>query len=84
MKVEKFHGIDMVLNYPTCIDGQMNCPPEDCGGIGSFYHCIDVLKDKRHPDHKEVNQWFDKKNKPEQFDMEKINRKLKKLTQSSS
>ena len=84
LKVEKFHGIDKVLNYPNCIDGQMNCPPEDCGGIGSFYHCIDVLKDKKHPDHKEVNQWFNKKYNPEQFDKEKINRKLIKLAQSSS
>ena len=84
LKVEKFHGIDKVLNYPTCIDGQMNCPPEDCGGIGSFYHCIDILKDKKHPDHKEVNLWFNKKYNPEQFDKEKINRKLKKFAQSSS
>ncbi len=83
IKVEKFHGIDTVLNYPICINGQMNCPPEDCGGIDLFYHCIDVLKDKKHPDHQEVTRWFTKKYNPEQFDKEKINRKLKKLDQSS-
>lgn len=79
IKVEKFHNIDNTLKYPICIDGQMNCPPEDCGGIGSFYHCIDVLKDKKHPDHKAIAQWFNKKYNIEQFDKEKVNRKLKGL-----
>jgi hypothetical protein len=79
IKVEKFHNIDKITEYPTCIDGQMNCPPEDRGGIGSFYHCIDVLKDKKHPDHKEIVQWFNKKYDIEHFDKEKVNRKLKGL-----
>ncbi len=79
IKVEKFHNIDKVLKYPTCIDGQMNCPPEDCGGVGLFYHCIEVLKDKKHPNHKEIARWFSKKYDPEQFDKEKVNRKLKGL-----
>jgi Plasmid pRiA4b ORF-3-like protein len=80
IKVEKFHHIDNSVKYPTCIDGQMNCPPEDCGGIGSFYYFIEVLKDKMHPDHKEIAQWFNKKYDFEKFDKEKVNRKLKGLS----
>ena len=79
IRVEKFNAIDKTLKYPTCIDGQMNCPPEDCGGLDSFYHCIDVLKDKKHPDYKEIAQWFSKKYNLEQFDKEKINKQLEKL-----
>ena len=79
IKVEKFHNADANVNYPICIDGQMNCPPEDCGGIGSFYYCIEVQKDKKHPEYKEIAQWFSKKYDPTMFDKEKINRKLKGL-----
>ena len=79
IKVEKLYDIDNNKKYPTCIDGQMNCPPEDCGGIGSFYDCLDALKDKAHPDHKEIAKWFKKKYDIEKFDKEKVNRKLKGL-----
>lgn len=79
IKVEKFHSIDKSMKYPTCIGGQMNCPPEDCGGIHSFYHYVDVLKNKKHPEYKEISQWIGKKYNIEQFDLEKVNRNLKKL-----
>jgi len=79
IKIEKFHDIDNTLNYPTCIDGQMNCPPEDCGGIGYFYHSIDILKDKKHPDYKIIALSFTKKYNPESFNKEKVNKQLGKL-----
>lgn len=78
VKVEQFRDIENEKMYPTCIDGQMNCPPEDCGGIGSFYHCIDVLKNKTDPEYKEISRWF-KKYDIEKFDKEKVNWKLKGL-----
>ena len=34
--VEAFLPIDESLTYPVCTDGQMACPPEDCGGIHAF------------------------------------------------
>ena len=79
MEVEAFHPVDKSLTYPICTDGAMACPPEDCGGIHSFYHSLDILKDKKHPDYKETAQWFPKKYKPQQFDKEKVNRQLAKL-----
>ena len=29
--------------YPRCTDGQLACPPEDCGGIPGFYDLLDAL-----------------------------------------
>jgi len=46
IKVEKFINIDPIIKYPACIDGQMNCPPEDCGGIDSFITAWKQLKTK--------------------------------------
>ena len=80
IKVEKISSIDKRVTYPICIDGEMNCPPEDCGGMGLFYHCLDVLKDKKHPEHKEISSWFNKKYDPELFDKEKVNKQLLKLS----
>jgi Plasmid pRiA4b ORF-3-like protein len=79
IKVERFLNIDNATLYPTCIGGQMNCPPEDCCGIHSFYNCIEVLKNKKHPDYKDIAEWFAKRYNPTKFDKEKVNRQLKKL-----
>lgn len=67
--------------YPVCIDGRLNCPPEDCGGIQGFYHTLDVIRDKNHPEYKDTRQWVGKKYNPDLFEKEKINRKLKQLRQ---
>lgn len=79
--VEQWLPKDATANYPACIAGEMNCPPEDCGGIGSFYHYLDILKDKQHPEHKETARWMGKTYNPERFDKERVNRQLSKLDQ---
>lgn len=79
IRVEKFLALDNSLKYPICINGQMSCPPEDCGGISSFYYYLDVLKDKMHPEFKEIKEWFPKKYDASKFDKEKANKKLEKL-----
>lgn len=65
--------------YPICIDGEMHCPPEDCGGIHSYYNYLDILKDKKHEEYKEIRTWIGKKFDPNAFDKDAINRKLKNL-----
>lgn len=82
IEVEAFLPIDKSLSYPVCTNGQMACPPEDCGGIHAFYHSLDILKDKAHPDFRETTQWFPRNYKPERFDRVKVNRQLARLDQS--
>jgi Plasmid pRiA4b ORF-3-like protein len=43
---------------PRCIGGARRGPPEDCGGVGGYYHLCEVLADKNHPEHKEMLEWF--------------------------
>ena len=45
--LEKRLPIDPNTPYPVCTDGQLACPPEDCGGIPGFYDLIEVLSDAR-------------------------------------
>lgn len=63
--------------YPYCLAGEMNSPPEDCGGIPGFYYHLDVLKNKKHKDHKAIKEWMGPGYDPTFFDIEVVNDWLK-------
>jgi hypothetical protein len=79
IKVEKFLPRDENVKYPICIDGERNCPPEDCGGIGGYYDFIEAINDKNHPEHEEMIEWYGGVYDPEFFDKEEINNRLRRL-----
>ena len=63
--------------YPVCLDGKLNCPPEDCGGIWGYYGMLEILK---HPDHEEYDdyiEWLGGEFDPDYFDRNKVNYLLK-------
>ncbi|MCA9371456.1 plasmid pRiA4b ORF-3 family protein [Candidatus Woesebacteria bacterium] len=43
--------------YPQIIAGKRACPWEDSGGIGGYEYKIEVLKDKKQPEHREIADW---------------------------
>jgi hypothetical protein len=63
--------------YPFCIAGEMNCPPDDCGGIPGFYYYLEVLKNKKHPEYKEIKEWMGGDYDPGFFDLETVNEFLR-------
>lgn len=73
--LEKRLPADPATTYPVCTDGQLACPPEDCGGVWGFYELQEALADTRHPRHEEFVDWignFD----PQAFSLDKVNRLL--------
>jgi hypothetical protein len=32
--------------YPQALDGELACPPEDCGGESGYYECLRVYKER--------------------------------------
>lgn len=70
-----------LLTNSICIDGKMCCPPEDVGGIRGYIASLDILKNKKQPEHKDTVRWFGRSFVPEKFDLEKTNRQLKRLNQ---
>ena len=62
--------------YPVCIDGALRCPPEDCGSISGFYEMLRILKDKKHPEHRDTKVWVGRGYNPEIFNIGKVNREL--------
>lgn len=77
--VEKFLPHDSKTKYPICVKGKLNCPPEDCGGVGGFYRLLDIIGNKKHPEHKEMLEWIGGHYDPDHFDIDKINKTLKEL-----
>ena len=67
---------DPDTKYPTCIDGKLACPPEDCGGIPGFYDLLDALADPNHDRHEELREWIGDDFDPQAFSVENVNRML--------
>jgi len=78
IEVEKIASEEDGQQYPICIEGEMNCPPEDCGGIPGFENMLAILKDRTHPEFQDMYQWAGRYN-PKKFNMAKINRELPKF-----
>lgn len=54
--------------YPRFIEGERDCPPEDCGGIIGFYEMLEARADPNHPDHTEITEWLDEYD-PDELDV---------------
>jgi len=63
--------------YPVCIDGEKNCPPEDCGGFPGYYNLLDILKKKKGTEYKEMIEWLGEGYDPDEFDLATVNKYLK-------
>ncbi|MBZ0172862.1 MAG: plasmid pRiA4b ORF-3 family protein [Phycisphaerales bacterium] len=62
-----------------CLDGAMNGPPEDCGGVWGYANLIEALGDKNHPEHEDLADWIGGTYDTERFDKAETNTLLKKI-----
>lgn len=60
---------------PACLEGARACPPEDCGGRGSYQEILAALADPTQRDEEWAGEGFD----PTAFDQELANRRLRYL-----
>lgn len=63
-------------NYPECIAGEGNTPPEDVGGEYGYDEFLEAISDPKHPEHKEMINWA-KGQWYRDFDIGLVNRRLK-------
>jgi hypothetical protein len=80
--LEKILAVEPGTQYPYCLKGKRNCPPEDIGGIWSYQHFLTLLQDKNHPEHAESLEqleWLGGDFDPEEFDLAEINEGLADL-----
>ena len=69
---------DIDSKHPFCINGERNCPPEDCGGAPGYKELLKSLKNPNKNDYKEIIEWIGYDYHPEIFNINKINKLLKK------
>jgi hypothetical protein len=77
--VEKILPMTEKNRYPVCIKGVKACPPEDIGGIWGYYDFLEVMQDPRHPNHEDIMEWVGDNFDPEWFDLDEINKQLRKI-----
>lgn len=61
--------------YPTCLEGERRCPPEDVGGTGGYQEYLEALADPSHENHKDFLQWRGKFD-PTFFDLNQVQKQL--------
>ena len=48
---------DESVTYPRCVAGARRCPPEDCGGVHGYAEFLQIVADRRHPEHQSMIEW---------------------------
>ncbi|MUL00886.1 plasmid pRiA4b ORF-3 family protein [Aliivibrio fischeri] len=46
------------VDYPQCLNGNMACPPEDCGGLYGYSSLLEILADEEHKEHADTVDWL--------------------------
>ena len=77
--LEKILPAEKGLQYPVCIKGKRACPPEDVGGIWGYEYFLEAINDPEHEEHEMYLDWVGGEFDPEWFDINEINKALKKL-----
>jgi hypothetical protein len=67
--VEARYTLPYGLKHAVCLDGANACPPEDCGGSGSYEDLLVALADPGHEDHAELLEWIGGPFDPTAFDL---------------
>jgi len=71
--VEGAEPTDPKEELPVCSGGKLACPPEDCGGIGGYYHLLEAVSNPAHPDHADLSEWLGPGFDPTAFDRDAVN-----------
>jgi hypothetical protein len=79
LRLEKILPPDPTMHLPACLQGKRACPPEDVGGIGGYENFLEALRDPEHEEHDEYLTWVGGKYEPNAFDLELVNRCLRKM-----
>lgn len=73
LKIESVSAPDPEIEYPVCLDGARECPPEDCGGPQGYEQLLSILNDPGHSEHDYMKEWAGPHFDPEEFDLDLVN-----------
>jgi hypothetical protein len=74
------------MEYPVCIKGKRQCPPEDCGGPWRYDELLAVLANPKYEEHADMLEWLSIESPedfdPEEFDVDIVNEMLRDASPS--
>ena len=79
LRVEKVLPADPDVRYPHFIDGAGACPPEDVGGLPGFFNFLEAMQDPKHPDRKDLLDWYGGSFDADYLDEAAIKKRLARL-----
>jgi hypothetical protein len=62
---------------PVCLEGRRAGPPDDCGGPLGYKHLLKALRNRKHPEHRDLKDWVGSDWRPEAFHLDEVNAKLR-------
>lgn len=74
--VEKCLASEAGRDYPVCVAGERQGPPEDCGGLPGFYNLLEAISDPGHEQREELIEWLGGSFDPDAFSVDAVNRRL--------
>jgi hypothetical protein len=83
IQVEKILPPESGAQYPVCLAGKRACPPEDCGGIWGYEELLEIITDPLHEEYHETIEWLGGSFDPEEFDIDRVNRALRRSHRAS-
>ena len=75
--LEKIHPFNDKTECPVCLDGKLNCPPEDCGGPSGYSNMLEIIKQPDHEEYDTYNDWLGGGFDAEYFNKDEVNELLK-------
>lgn len=72
IKLEKILPALDDIQYPICVAGKRECPPEDCGGPWGYEEFLEAIMDPKHERHEELLAWVGGEFDPEYFNKEEV------------
>jgi hypothetical protein len=76
VKLEKREPGGDQSHVPRCLAGQNAAPRDDMGGMGGYYHWVDVLRDAEHESHEEAVDILGEDFDVARFDLDLANTRL--------
>ena len=70
---------DKFPGYPVCLDGEASCPTDECGGNGGYGSKSNALNESESDESEELSEWATEEFDPEAFDLDEINRRLRRV-----
>lgn len=77
--LEKVVAADPSAEYPRCLEGEYNGPPEDVGGLWGFANFVSIMSNPRHKEYAEMREWYGSRYDPLDFDLVAVNKRLKRI-----